>query len=89
MDDRSISGGLEGADPAAAGTGPAPEAAPPGATVEDAEHLVPGATHDGPAVGDAKPWSTSLAYDSEQAGVANDPAADAAARDPLQDDDAR
>jgi hypothetical protein len=77
MDERRVDGdGLdvtEGADSAATGTAPAPESAPPGARVDDAEHRVPGPTFDGPGRA-AKPWSTSLAAESSQAGVANDPA---------------
>jgi len=61
---------MEGADAASLGTAP-PESAPPGARVDDAEHQVPGPTFDGPGRVE-KPWNTSLAADSEQAGVAND-----------------
>lgn len=65
-------GGIEGADAAALGVDAAPESAPPGAVVEDDEKLVPGA---GDAEADrhgSKPWFTSLAATSDQAGVAND-----------------
>ena len=63
---------IEGTDDAALGTAPPPESAPPGARVDDAEQHVPGPTFDGP--GDvAKPWSSSLAAESPQAGVANEP----------------
>lgn len=65
-------GGLEGADDAALGMAAPPEPAPPGAEVDDAEHRVPGATFDQAPVDQAKPWFTSLAAASEQAGVAND-----------------
>lgn len=66
-------GGLEGADAAALGTAPPPESAPPAAEVDDEEHLVPGATFgDHPPV-EPKPWFTTLAAESDQAGVANDP----------------
>lgn len=62
---------IEGADDAALGTAPPPESAPPGARIDDAEHHVPGPTFDGPATAE-KPWSTSLAAESDQAGVANE-----------------
>jgi len=65
-------GGLEGADAAALGIDPVPESAPPGAAVDDDEQLVPGAPPDD-VRGEAKPWFTSLAARSDQAGVANDP----------------
>ncbi|HSK92740.1 MAG TPA: hypothetical protein VLA76_01630 [Candidatus Angelobacter sp.] len=66
-------GGVEGADDGALGTAPPPEGAPPGAQVSDAEHLVPGAGFDAHLPDEAKPWFTSLAAESDQAGVANDP----------------
>lgn len=66
-------GAIEGVDDGALGTAPAPESAPPGAEVSDAEHLVPGADYDRHRPDEAKPWFTSLAAESEQAGVANDP----------------
>lgn len=66
-------GGIEGADDGALGTAPPPESAPPGAEVSDAEHRVPGAGFDEHRPDEAKPWFTSLAFESDQAGVANDP----------------
>ena len=66
-------GSIEGADSAALGLTGTPESAPAGAEVEDAEHLVPGATWDDTRATEAKPWQTTLAARSEQAGVANDP----------------
>lgn len=66
-------GGIEGVDDGALGTAPAPESAPPGAEVSDAEHLVPGAGYDEHRPDEAKPWFTTLAAESEQAGVANEP----------------
>ena len=66
---------IEGADPAALGISEPPESAPPGAAVDDAEEHVPGAAHDGPGRA-VKPWASSLAADSTQAGVANDPPGD-------------
>lgn len=77
MDDKRSTvdrlGGLEGADAAALGTDAAPESAPPGAEVVDEEHLVPGAGFDHARPNDPKPWFTSLAAESGQAGVGNDP----------------
>ncbi len=67
-------GGLEGADAAALGTDTPPESAPPGARVDAEERLVPGTGFDDVRRRDeAKPWFTSLAAESSQAGVANDP----------------
>jgi hypothetical protein len=58
---------------AALGTTPPPEPAPPGARVDASEHLVPGAGFDDRPRTESKPWFTSLAAESGQAGVANDP----------------
>jgi hypothetical protein len=70
---RERSGGIEGIDRAALGIGPAPEPAPPGASVDPGEETVPGANAgDRPATA-SKPWFTSLAADSGQAGVGNEP----------------
>jgi hypothetical protein len=66
-------GGLEGTDAASLGTGDPPESAPPGAIVDADERPVPGAHHDLQRRDEAKPWFTSLAAKSDQAGVANDP----------------
>lgn len=66
-------GGIEGSDDGALGTGPPPESAPEGAELSGEEHLVPGASFDERRRDEAKPWFTSLAAESEQAGVANDP----------------
>jgi hypothetical protein len=65
--------GIEGADDAALGISPPPEPAPPAAEVDDEENLVPGATFGERLPTDAKPWFSSLAAESDQAGVANDP----------------
>jgi len=77
MDDKGSTvdrlGGLEGADAAALGIEAPPESAPPGAAVDDDEQLVPGAHFDDVRRDQAKPWFTSLAAGSEQAGVGNDP----------------
>ena len=77
MDDKGSTvdrlGGLEGADEAALGISPPPESAPPGAEVDDEKRLVPGAGFDDDRRDESKPWFTSLAAGSDQAGVANDP----------------
>lgn len=77
MDDRRSTAdeleGIEGADDGALGTAPPPHSAPPGAEVSDAEHRVPGPEWDEHRPDEAKPWFTSLAAESDQAGVANDP----------------
>ncbi len=72
-DSADRSGGLEGTDAAALGMEPPPEPAPPGAEVSDAEHRVPGADFGWQVADEEKPWSTSLAAESEQAGVMNEP----------------
>lgn len=64
---------IEGADAAGLGLTGTPTSAPPGAQVEDAERLVPGANFAARPPDEAKPWQTSLSAQSEQAGVANDP----------------
>jgi len=66
-------GGLEGADAAALGVDATPEPAPPGAEILEDEQLVPGAHAGDIPRTEAKPWFTSLAAGSDQAGVANDP----------------
>ena len=77
MDDKRSTadrlGGLRGADAAALGVEAVPESAPPGARVDDEKRLVPGANFDEVRRDQAKPWFTSLAAESDQAGVANDP----------------
>jgi hypothetical protein len=64
---------IEGADRGALGLGPPPEPAPEGASVDPSEHLVPGAGFADRLPTEAKPWFSSLAADSHQAGVSNDP----------------
>lgn len=82
-------GSLEGADDGALGTAPAPESAPPGARVSDDEHRVPGADFDERRHGhDEKPWFTSLASESDQAGVGNDPPDAQEPLHPADDDEA-
>jgi hypothetical protein len=78
---------IDGADSAAAGTAQPPESAPAAARVDDTQHRVPGPMHDGPGRA-AKPWSTSLAAESSQAGVANDPADAQDPQYPTGDDEA-
>ena len=65
--------GIEGADDAALGVTPPPQPAPEAAEVDDDESLVPGATFGDRVPTESKPWFTSLAAESDQAGVANDP----------------
>jgi hypothetical protein len=84
MDERSADDGpaaIEGADDAALGMTAPPEPAPPGAEVDATERRVPGPTFDQPDRS-AKPWASSLAAASDQAGVANDPG------DEIADEDA-
>lgn len=83
-------GAIEGTDAGALGTAPAPETAPPGAQVSDAEHLVPGASFDDDRhAEESKPWFTSLAAESHQAGVGNEPADAQEPQFPAEDDDPR
>ena len=77
MDDtrreRDALGAIEGADSASLGLTPKPEAAPEAAEVDGSQHLVPGANWDDTRPDEPKPWQTTLAARSDQAGVANDP----------------
>ncbi len=83
-------GAIEGTDDGALGTAPAPETAPPGAQVSDAEHLVPGAAFDEERhAEESKPWFTSLAAESQQAGVGNEPAEAQEPQFPAETDDPR
>jgi hypothetical protein len=66
-------GGLEGADEGALGLTPPPESTPPDAQEPVDDELVPGATFGDRVADEPKPWFTSLAAESDQAGVANDP----------------
>jgi hypothetical protein len=90
-DERSAAdklGGLEGADAAALGTEAPPRSAPEAAQVDAEENLVPGATFGlHPATAD-KPWFSSLAAESEQAGVANEPLDAQEPEFPHEDDEA-
>ena len=89
-DERSTDrlGGLEGADAAALGAEPPPQSAPEAAQVDDEENLVPGATFGLHPATAEKPWFTSLAAESDQAGVANEPPDAQEPEFPHQDDDA-
>ena len=80
--------GIEGVEDGALGTSPPPETAPPGARVSDAEHLVPGADYDRHRPDEAKPWFTTLAAESDQEGVGNDPADAKEPLYPADDDEA-
>lgn len=74
MDERSAHEGppsLEPTDAAALGVSPPPETAPPAAEVDATERRVPGPAFDGPDRS-SKPWASSLAAASNDAGVAND-----------------
>lgn len=66
-------GGIKGADSAALGAIVPPQSAPRAAQVDDEESLVPGAVFDLRPATAEKPWFTSLAAESDQAGVANEP----------------
>jgi len=81
--------GIEGADAAALGVGPPPESAPRGAEVDDSENLVPGADFGLHPATDSKPWFTSLAAESGQAGVGNDPPDAQEPEFPTSDEDPR
>ena len=66
--------GVEGVDDAALGLEPPPESAPPGAEFDATYREMPGPHFDDRPPVEAKPWFTSLAADSDQAGVMNEPA---------------
>ena len=65
-------GGIEGVDAAALGITPGPESAPEAARVDDDLDLVPGADFEPARPDEEKPWFTSLAAESDQAGVMNE-----------------
>ena len=79
---------IEGADAGALGITPPPEPASTDAQEPVDEHRVPGATYGDRIPDEAKPWFTSLAAESDQAGVAND-APDAQERDSPDPDEER
>jgi hypothetical protein len=78
---------IEGADAGALGIDEPPTSAPPGAAVDASETHVPGEPMDGPGH-EAKPWYTSLAAESDQAGVGNDPPDAQPPQFPTGDDEA-
>jgi hypothetical protein len=82
------SGAIEGADDAALGRTPPPEPPSPAAQVDDDQQLVPGADFGDRVADESKPWSTTLAYESGQAGVANDHPAEQDRQFPQGDDEA-
>lgn len=63
---------VEGADAASTGVAPAPSSAPAEIQPDDDVRLPPGADFDERPNDARKPWFTSLAAQSEQAGVGND-----------------
>lgn len=65
--------GVEGVDDAALGLAPPPESAPPGAEVDRTDREMPGPHFDDHPPVEPKPWFTSLAAESDQAGVMNQP----------------
>lgn len=77
---------IEGADAASLGVAPAPTSAAADLQPDDAERLVPGAGFDRTPTDAEKPWFTSLAAKSEQAGVGNDPPEAQEPRYPDRDD---
>jgi hypothetical protein len=78
---------IEGADAASLGIDDPPTGAPPGARVDAGEAHLPGPTFDGP-IREAKPWASSLAAESSQAGVANEPLDEVEPQYPESDDEA-
>ena len=78
---------IDGADAGALGINEPPVSAPPGATVDAGQRSVPGPPMDGPGH-EPKPWHTSLAAQSDQAGVGNDPPDAQDAQYPTGDDEA-
>jgi hypothetical protein len=64
---------VEGADAASIGVSPAPESTPADLQPDDDVRLPPGADFDATPNDARKPWFTSLAAESDQAGVGNDP----------------
>ena len=79
---------LEGADAGALGVSPPPEPASPAASVDGSEELVPGATLGDRPLTESKPWFTTLAAESHQAGVGNEPPDAQEGQFPDSDDEA-
>ena len=67
---------ISGADAAALGLTPTPGLKPPAAQVDPTSTETPAAFDQDAAVREAKPWSTSLAYQSPQVGVDADTVGD-------------
>ena len=84
LDDLDV---IEGADAASLGIDEPPTSAPAGASVKADETHVPGEPMDGPGY-ESRPWYTSLAAESDQAGVANEPPGEQEAQYPTGDDEA-
>ena len=78
---------IEGADAGALGTDDPPVSAPPGARVDAGETHLPGTSFDEP-IREAKPWGSSLAAESSQAGVGNMPLEEIEPQYPESDDEA-
>lgn len=82
-------GGIEGTDAGALGTEPPPESAPDSAEVDGADNRVPGPDFGDRVATADKPWFTSLAFESDQAGVGNDPPDAQEPEFPTDDEDPR
>ena len=67
-DEKDRLGSIPGADDAALGLTPTPGLDPPAAEVDASSSLTPAAFDHEAAVRESKPWATSLAYQSPQAG---------------------
>ena len=78
---------IEGADAGSLGTDDPPASAPPGARVDASETHLPGPKFDEP-IREAKPWASSLAAESSQAGVGNMPLDEIEPQYPESDDEA-
>lgn len=82
-------GAIEGTDAGALGIGSPPESAPESVELERGGDIVPGTDFGRHAATDEKPWFTSLAAESDQAGVANDPPDEQEPEFPTSDEDPR
>lgn len=82
-------GGIEGTDAGALGTEPPPQSAPEAAEVDDADTSIPGPDFGDHVATADKPWFTSLAAESDQAGVGNDPPDAQEPEFPTDDEDPR
>ena len=77
---------VEGADAASLGVAPPPQSTPAEVQPADDVRLPPGADFDAKPNTARKPWFTSLAAESEQAGVGNDPPDEQEPRYPDRDE---